>query len=569
MRRRLLALAAIVMVALSGCLSLPTESGIQQGHDGPPVDGGLELVAPGPAEDAEPDDIVEGFLLAASFGLGDDFGRAHEFMTTAGAAQWNALGGVTVYSDAEPLEVVLDDQVPGAVGRTVTVTAAVVATVAPDGTYTEALPGTVQELQFQVIQIAGDQWRISQLEQGVLMSEVTFGTQYREVPIYFLSGNEEPRLVPDLRWLPRSQTVLGSVRSLLGGPADWLSSPAVVTAFPGGTQLAIEGIEIADRVATVALSPEFLSAGAVDRAYAQRQLAETLRQLGQVNRVQISVEGNILEIEESLAPITITPVPARGPVLLIPEGLGLLSGNSISDLSGDHGVPAGLGPLALPYESGPIVGLVESTSIVALNEGGAEPTALFAPGGRLLAPSYDVHGWVWTGPTGAGTNPGELTVIDPQSGAIETVAAADLVGVDVVALRVSREGARLAYAVQSSTSVVVYVSAIERDGDGRPVAISQGQPIGASLTSLRDLVWVDDVELGVLGVDGDSDLTVLLVGVGGRTAPLPSVQGAVSIAAGDGRRELFLVTDAGDLYGRSGNGWRKIDGPAASPTFAG
>jgi hypothetical protein len=255
-------------------------------------------------------------------------------------------------------------------------------------------------------------------------------------------------------------------------------------------------------------------------------------------------------------------------VVLTADGLGVLSGNGVSELAGGHVIPVGLDSLALPYDEGPFVGLVDSRSLVALNEGG-DPTVLLAPGYPMLAPSYDVHGWVWTGATGAGTNPGVLDVVHPPSGEPQTVAVPDLAGADVVALRVSREGARLSYAVRTTTSVIVYVAAIERDASGRPIAVSQGQPIGAPLTNVRDLVWVDDVELGVFGADGDAALTVLLVGVGGQTAPLPTVEGAVAVAAGDGRRELFLVTSEGDLYGRSGNGWRLIDEGVSSPAFSG
>lgn len=568
-RGRALALAAAMAVALSSCLALPTDGGIQTGLDALPVDSGLELVAPGPAEDAIPEQIVQGFLLASSFGLGDDFGRAREFLTSAGASQWVALDGVTIYSDADPLEVTLEDEAPDAVERSVTVRATVAATVAPDGTYTEAAPGTQQEFHYQLVQVAGEQWRISQLDAGVLMSEVTFGTQYRQVPIYFLSGDEEPRLVPDLRWLPRSQTVDGSVRALLGGPADWLTSPAVVTAFPSGTELGIERVQIDDRVATVSLTSEFLTASAADRAYAQRQLAETLRPLGQVNRVQISVDGNVLEVSDSLAPIASTPVPVRGPVVIASDGLGLLSGSSIRELPGGYVAPDGLGSIALPYETGAIVGLVQSRSLVALSEG-AEPTTLVALEQELLAPSYDAHGWVWTGVAGPASDQERLIVTHPLTGETGPVTSPDLAGADVVALRVSREGARLAYAIRTDDAVVVYVAAIQRDAAGRPIAVSQGQAIGAPLTSLREMVWVDDVELAVLGTsEGGATDTVLLLGVGGQTAPLPSVEGAISLAAGDGRRELYLVTDSGDLYGRSGNGWRRIDGPASSPAFAG
>src|SRR5690606_24961917 len=111
MRSRMLVIAVVVLIALTGCLSLPSDGGVHVGQDGPPADGGLEVVAPGPSEDATPEGIVQGFLLASSFGLGDDFVRAREFMTAAGTSSWNPLGGVTIYSDADPLEVIVEDEV--------------------------------------------------------------------------------------------------------------------------------------------------------------------------------------------------------------------------------------------------------------------------------------------------------------------------------------------------------------------------------------------------------------------------------------------------------------------------
>lgn len=570
-RRRLtrrVVLGAGALALLGGCVSLPTDGNVQTGLEGPPPDSGLEIVAPGPSQDASPELIVEGFLLASSLGLSDDFSRAHEFMTTAGASQWDALGGVTVYSDTVPVVIERGDESDDGQTVPVTVTVPVAATIAGDGTYTAASPGTTQSFTFDLVRIVGDQWRISQLDAGVLMSEVTFGTQYRDVSVYFLSGDAEPLLVPDLRWVPRSASVLGSVRALLDGPADWLAAPAVVTAFPGGTELAIEGVEIDDRVATVSLSSEFLSASAADRAYAQAQLEATLGQLGQISRVEISVEGNVLTVDESLAVVAATPVPARGPTVLTEDGFATLSGDSPTLVDGAQPPSAEIGQVALPYRSGPAVGLVDSSALVAFELAAAEPTTLSAPGGRLLAPSYDERGWVWTGPTGPGANTGELTVVDPVQGTVASVAAPDLSGADVVAIRVSREGSRIAYALRTDDAVTVYVAAIERDGDGVPVEISPGRSVSAPLAVVRDLVWVDDVQLGVLGAT-ESTITVLLVAVGGQTVPLPSIEGAVAIAAGDGPRELYLVTTGGDLYGRSGNGWRSIAGGVADPVFAG
>src|SRR5690606_34494096 len=393
-RRGVAALCVAALLTLTGCLSLPVEGGVQVGLDRPPADGGLEIVAPGPSVDAAPREIVEGFLLASSLGLGDDFHRAYEFMTTAGASQWDPLGGVTIYSDDEPPTIEVGDEGADGLGVLVTVTVPVAATVGEDGTYTEAPPDTVQPFRFHLVKVVDDQWRISQLDPGVLMSEVTFGTQYREVSVYFLSSDAVPRLVPDLRWVPRARSVTSTVRALLGGPAEWLTAPAVVSAFPDGTTLGIEGVEIDDRVATVSLSQQFLDASAADRAYARTQLTETLRQLGQGSRVEVSVAGNLLTLDPTLAPVDPAPAPLRGPTVLTEDGLGVVNGDRVSPV--DAVVPDGVDDLAIPYGREPVVGLVDSRSLVALGDG----TTLLPPGGSLVPPSYDAQGWVWTGPTG-------------------------------------------------------------------------------------------------------------------------------------------------------------------------
>lgn len=568
-RARVTTMVAVLALALlGGCVSLPTDGAVQPGLEGPPEDGGLELVAPGPADDASPEDIVEGFLLASSLGIGDDFTRAREFMTPAGASQWDPYGGVTVYSDSPPATITVGEEDDDGLGVPVTVSVPVAATVAPDGTYTVASPGTAQSFTFEMVKIVDDQWRISQLDPGVLMSVVTFGTQYRDLSVYFLSGDPEPRLVPDMRWVPRSSSVLGAVRALLDGPADWLPAPAVVTAFPSGTELAIEGVEIDDRVATIALSAEFLSASAADRAYAQHQLEATLGQLGQVSRVEITVDGSVVSVDANLAVVADTPVPTRGPTVLTEDGFATVSGNSVTLVAGAEPPPIQVSDIALPYGDGAAVGLSGPGSLVALELDGSSATTLLAPGGELLPPSYDDHGWVWTGAAGPNPEAGVLTVIDPVAGNPVSVAAPALAGADVVALRVSREGSRLAYALRTDDGVTVYVAAIERDDDGLPVAVSAGHAVSAPLTVVRDLVWVDEVELGVLGAI-ESTVTVLLVAVGGQTGPLPSIEDSARIAAGDGPRELFLVTTDEELYGRSGNGWRPVAQGVTDPAFPG
>lgn len=550
----------LALLALGGCLSLPTDGAVNEGLDGPPADGGLELAAVGPSEDAEPVAIVQGFVLAASAGVADEFRVAREFLTTAGSSQWNPNAGVTVYADSGALTYREDPDDPGLV----TVEVEVTATVDETGVYSLAPPGTVREFTFELVQIVGDQWRISLLDGGVLMSSVTFGSQYREMSVYYLTTDASPRLVPEVRWVPRSGSDRAAVRALLAGPSEWLA-PGVVTAFPEGTALDLDTVVVDEQVATVSLTTQFLEASASGRALALAQLEETLGQLPLIREVEVVVDESLVS-DPGSAELTATPVPPREPVVVTPDGLAEVSGDEVVPLETSASTE-GLTDLALPYEAGPMLALRDGTDLVALE--GSEVVSLHhVDDGRLLPPSYDAYGWAWTAPAGTDDD-GTFTVLQPASGAVETVTAPDLAGEDLVALRVSREGARLAYAVRTDDSMTLYVAVIERDGEGVPTGIGPGQAVGTPMAIVRDLAWVDEVHLGVLGQSEDG-IAIELVGVGGQVTPLPSVEGAVDLASGAGTREMYIGTDAGELYGRSGNGWRIVIGEGVSdPTFAG
>lgn len=566
---RLVAAAALIAAAaaLTGCVAMPTDGGVERGVDVAPPDSGLDLFAPGPEADAEPAQIVDGFLLASSTGLGDDFAGAREFLTAVEAESWQPQG-VAVYSSAEALTTTAQ-QVPGDPNRmTVTVEAPVVATIDGAGSYTEVPGDTLQSFAFELTRDVEDQWRISALEPGVLMSQVTFGNQYTEASVYFLSTDEPRRLVPDPRFVPFSGAPRAVVRALLAGPSEWLR-PGVITAFPDGTQLAIEGVEVDDRLATVALTAEIQGASAPLRALARAQLEATLGQLQQVSRVEMSVDGTLISVDADLADLADTPILSRAPTLLTPDGLAQLGGDAASLLDGAVPQPAGVTAITVPYDDGPVLGLLERGTLVAVATAEAEQLQLYAPGGPLLDPSYDVDGWAWTGP--AGVSDGVLVAVDPVAGTTAEVSAPGLAGADVVAIRLAREGARIAYAVRTDDAVAVYVAAVTRDADGRPTAVGPGLQIGPSFTELRDLVWVDETHLAALAAV-DRTVTVVVTGVGGPTQSLPSVADPVAVAAGDGVRELYVATSTADLYGRSGNGWRQISPDAIDAldvTFAG
>ncbi|WP_187368434.1 LpqB family beta-propeller domain-containing protein [Ruania zhangjianzhongii] len=554
--RLLAALTALALMA--GCASLPTDGAVQPGVEAGQEEGVGYVVAADPQRGAGPDEIVRGFQSAAVAGNGDEFTTARKFLTDSTRSDWDPAAQVVIYDGSVPLS--YDDSVEG----TVEVEVTVVATVDSDGIYTQAAPGTSSTMTYTVVQDASGEWRISGLPDGVLMSEVNFGTLYRKTAVYFLSADGST-LVPDLRWYPLRNRATYAVRGLLAGAAEWLS-PAVISAIPDGTELSIDSVTVSGGTANVPLTSAVQTASADDRALLVAQLEQTLTALPQVQGVEVTVGDVPLEVSAATPDLAVDPGVGRTLTVLNDE-------NQLATYNGAELTPVpdavDLGSLdpadpAVGYSSDQqTVLLAGGSQLLTAASAEAEATVLLE-GQNLLPPSYAPDGWIWTGEQ---QNSGELLIARAE-GNLEAIETPTLAGMNIRALRVSRDGARLAMIVDSDGSVQVMVHAITIDADGTPTGIGPGVRVGRELSDASDVVWVDETQLGVLGVS-QATQTVHVVEVGGRTTPLPSVADTVRIASGRGVRDLYLATEDGGLYGRSGNGWAPVISGVRFPTFPG
>src|SRR5699024_12348061 len=174
MKRALPVLVALTLLA--GCVGLPTAGPVQEGLERAPEPEGIVFLAPDPRPGGDPEEIVSGFLDAATAGVADRFETAQKYLTDSARRTWIPGAGVTVYAGSTPPEVQEDR--PGRV----TVTVPVAGFVDARGTYTEESADTTKSFRFKVTQVDGH-WRITSLDEGVLISAVNCGTQYRPVPL--------------------------------------------------------------------------------------------------------------------------------------------------------------------------------------------------------------------------------------------------------------------------------------------------------------------------------------------------------------------------------------------------
>jgi hypothetical protein len=186
----------------------------------------------------------------------------------------------------------------------------------------------------------------------------------------------------------------------------------------------------------------------------------------------------------------------------------------------------------------------------------------------LTRPTYDSHNILWV----AGKADGRTRVwsinaaadpADAESGRPFVVEAGWLQDRTVVALRIAPDGQRVVIASTSESGRYprVDVAGVVRAANGMPERLAQPLGVAPALTLVRDLVWLDQTRVAVLGrINSTSPVRVWIAEVGGRmvAAELSDVPGAQSITTINGERGLVATTDDRRILLRAGSSWLAV-----------
>ncbi len=560
-RRSLTGLLALAVVG--GCAMIPTSGPVHKGDVALSNPGFAVPLANDPPQDGTQQQIVSGFLLAGAAGLSDEFTVARKFLTPRAATRWDPVARVLVY----PLLGGGPEITIGADGTAI-VDVPVQGSLDRNGVYTEAPPGAHEQLALTLSQTSDDQWRISGLDDAVLISASDFDNEYRQVPIYFAS-TDGTQLVPDVRWLPGSKAAVYAVRAMLAGPSAWLRD-AVRTGVPDGSRLGPQSVTItSDRIALVDLAGGAAGANEKQRNLLLAQLTATLERLPgtAVSSVVASVAGGLPWVSTATDVPVRDVAPTTGPYALSDGVLVELVNSKMTPVSGVAALPAESRSPAVSLDETVRVALAGPGTLVRLPAEGAAPVPILR-GSRLIAPTTDRYDWIWSGDS---ATPGTLTAIGPD-GTTVAVASDWLAGLTIRSMSISRDGARIAVVHTGATDgrVVVDVAAIIRDDTGRPQRLGDQFQVGASVEDATQVAWSDEATLAVLGLRGSVNaLVVNKVPIGGPTASLPLVDGTIALAAGLGDRALYVADADGVLFSRQGATWVSVADGVIDPTFPG
>ncbi len=540
--RRLIAVALLVVLGtLAACTGLPTTGPVTPGLavDEVPDDPDFSFLPNGPQPGASPQEIVEGFIDAAT-SPADEWAIARSFLAPDIRESWQPEAGVLIDDPAERLYAGVDDD-------TVTLTLTAVADVDAAGAYGDTEVGPAS-LVYALAEQASGEWRITQAPDGVVISEAFFEDVFQPYPVMYWDQSWT-YLVPDLRWFPAyGNSATRVARALVDGePSPWLAA-SVVSAFPEDVRLARPSVPVIDGVAQVDLDDEALGLDATTRGRMLSQLRESL-QAADIVTVEMVVGGEPLTA--TAAPVRSTRVDARA-LVRTEASFGWLSGDEVEIIPGLSAAVSSVDADAVeisPDRDIAAVRLVDG-SVTAIGVGGTFTPVDDRSG--ALAPTIDGYGFVWSVPA---TRPDDLIAVGLE-GVTHEIDASFPEGSRITAMQLSRDGTRLAALTSAAGRHLVVVAGVIRDADGVPVALGEIQRAAALPGEGVDVAWLDDTSVGVLARDGEAMVMITQL-IGGEGALADAPAGSTTLAGINQAASLRLLTQDGALSIRRGATWQQ------------
>lgn len=541
-RRSILpAVLAAAALVLSACAGLPVSGPVNPGMAAGEDAGSPEfLFRPDePQPGATPEQIVDGFIRAGSGpGPAANWEVARMFLAPSIRESWRPEASVTIDlpDDRQPVSPTV-----GAVDLSLVA----VATVDENGAYQP--DAGVTQLSFRLAQQDDGEWRITEAPDGVVIDRDVFANVFHRYSLMYFDPSWQ-FLVPDVRWFPTTNAATRIADALVDGtPSGWLGE-SVLNAFPESVSLARPSVPLESGIAQVTLSAEALLVESTTLDRMQTQLTASLATAG-VSGAEMSVASTPLPAE----PVSTRSTRVTGPPLVLNEdGFGFLAGDELTPIPGLSEAMELVAPAAIqvaPDRDFAAVRLVSGGAARVPAEG---DIAVVDSRSGVIDPSADPFGYIWSVPRD------QPTAIEVFSASGERSAVADAWpgATQIIAMAVSRDGARLAGLLVTGGRSEVWIAGIVRGAENVPVRIGEAVSLGALAGSGEGLAWIDDTTVGVLSGSAEGPLfTEQLVGGPATTTDAP--QGATSVAGATSISTVRLRTGDGSLYVKRGANWQR------------
>ncbi|GAA2235141.1 LpqB family beta-propeller domain-containing protein [Streptomyces nogalater] len=596
---RAVACAALGVVLLAGCASMPDSGDLRDVESTPRQDTGVRVFAMPPADGAGPGEIMQGFLEALT---SDDpeYDTARKYLSAEAASNWRPERSTTVLANGPSIET---DCSPGGREETNSVTCVLtgtrVATVDAQQAYQPAGGPYRKKLHLTKSPKSG-QWRIDGLPDGVVMGKSDFQRNYTSVDKYYFASDtaagagRQPVAVADPVFVRgKVDPMTQMVRSLLNGPTAWLG-PVVRSSFPTGTALqqGVSGLTPDDQnkvTVPLNLKASQVASGkctemATQVLFTLRNLAPTLKSVelrGAGDDRLCEVTGERAETVawhgSSKRPEYVYFIDGRHRVVRMPTG---------STGTGSVPVPGPLGEgdrelrsVAVSRDEHTAAGVADggrSLYVASLASGSSfgEPLVTSdgaTPDERLTTPSWDAHGDLWV--ADGDRRRSRLYVLQEGEKEAVPVTVPGLPG-RITNARVAADGARIALVVAKDGKQSLFIGRIQHDdGTGQGISVDGLRSATPDLEQVSAISWAGDSRLLVVGQEQGGVQQMRYVQADGSTLDGPAPGALTSVkaiaASEDERVPLVAYSEDGIVRLPSGAQWQKVDKDGSAPVYPG
>jgi Lipoprotein LpqB beta-propeller domain/Sporulation and spore germination len=557
-------------LVLAGCTGVPSDSAplVVRTVDRSNPEGPQPNTTPHAG--SQPRDIVTDFLAAG--GAADaGHSQSRQFLTNAAARKWQD-NTVTVLDETTVGLPTITGQ-----GATIEVVGRRVGQLDATGVYSPSLKGTGvgdrERFTFELTDVDG-QWRIDQLQSGVLISEADFTRSYQPRSLYFFDSTET-MLVPDLRYCALTGQALASwlLAALLAGPRPELAQ-AVVNEVPD--QVGRPTVQDSDPIAVEMPGISQLDSKGRDRLAAQ--LAYTLSQIRFVPGAQFKLTdaGRAVTIPAAHGPNFATVTFSSASPDSVAPGVQpyFLRYGAVIDGIENKPVPGLLGQPGRPLTSVALHRNSDGDLQVAAVAGDvlqlgspAKLSRVVLPGGALSRPEWRPHAgdvWIGVGAKGAIYRISSAGVAQPVS---ITSPVGALPPGQVLALRFSPDGVRVAVVLRAAdgTTATAWIGSVVTSASD--VRIDSFAPLTPAGLVVSDVAWADATKLLMVARAPNDEVRIWQVLSDGSaldTLTDLGLPGApTSIAAAPEQPPLVSASESIWTQGRGGS-WTSF--PGNSPT---
>ena len=556
-------LALLVAGALmGGCAAIPSSGPVERvAEDTGPDQSTVRYAPVGPSRGASPQQIVRGYL-DAMLAYPVSTGTAALYLTPAAARSWRSSEGVTVYTNpkVDLAGGVLRDSERESV--VVQLRTRPVAHLDRQGHHQGV---SEDEPRSYVLERVKGQWRISDPQDGVMVTRTYYEDYFRPFSLYFFDASGE-RLIPDLvHHAVGDQLPTSLVTALARGPSRTPGS--LRTYVPGAGSLRPSVTVGSTDVADVEFSSSLTKLSGRERDRLAAQIVWTLRSVPGLSGVRITGGTAILSSRgERVHPIDSwggfgPPSGDDHTFALVGDKLVEIDGTTVRPVNGAWGRDAA-GAVEVAVSDDFVAAVLPGRDRVRLTDrAGKDPVDL--DGTRFVAPAWGLEDRLWLV-----DRPATTRVRVVEDGRTRALPSRGLRGLTVRSFALSPDGGRYAVTADKGGARAMYVGPVRRDEDDQVTSLGDPSRLSPGVGDPHSVGWASTTRLGFLGASNAGvqlyevalDGTDLAGGDTGGGPLLPDVDATVLAArtegdAGrwvlDGRRRLWYLPPDGS--------WQLID----------